>query len=755
MLRNHMENRSAFEQVYSSTLTGSGFLTTDGKWSRINPAVTALLGYTEEELQGESFSKLVHTDDLEIYTTTIKTLNESRHSFIDQEIRLMNKKGTPVPSLLRLTLVSNPITAEPLYYIANLTDMRISDPIEYGRGQDNELFQLISRKIKDLVFLIGPDQRCRYSSPSVHEMLGYNPQDLIGQDNRDLIHPDDLVDYELQATAIDSNIRLRLRRVDGTYIWVEFTISLVEDAAGRNVLAVGRDITERKAVEQKLQESVERYTSLKKYNHDAVISLDLEGKIINSNEKARHLTGYAIQEMTGMNVARIVGEEHLEDILTYSPEDTCTERNINKVWHKDGHTVEVLTTIAPIVINKNKVGYYIIVKDITEQKKLLIAKETAENTNRAKSEFLAMMSHEIRTPMNGVIGMTDLLLEMTDPDSPQWEYLDIIRKSGDTLLTIINDILDFSKIEAGKTELNQERLNVRDCIHSAVDVLSHKAEAKGLTIDISISPQVPEVVIGDRERLKQILLNLLGNAVKFTYKGGVKLTAGIAEEGQGKVTLQFAVADTGVGIPAEKRDRLFEPFYQLNHFMNRQHEGTGLGLAITKKLVELMDGHIELEDREGPGATFVFTAVVGSEDSTVHSPDEKALSLSGSREAGPHLKILIAEDNEINQIVLRKMLEKRGHSVHTVSDGTEVVQALSYDTYDLIFMDVQMPRMNGLEATKVIQESLPPEQIPVIVAVTANALKGDREHCLRAGMNEYISKPVKSNDVADIINKFF
>ncbi|WP_410512392.1 PAS domain S-box protein [Paenibacillus sp. BR2-3] len=755
MLRHHMEDHSSFKDADSTAVIGAAFLSTDEKWTRINPAVTALLGYSEEQLLGHSFSKLVYKEDMEIYSGMIRTLNESELYFLDHEIRLNHQDGTPVPLLLRLTLISNPILESPLYYIVNLMDVLEPKRLESEQGPSDELFRMITANIRDIVFFVGPDSKCRYCSPSVHEILGYMPEDLIGLDNRNLIHPEDIGVYDLPESSINDSIRLRVRKVDGTYIWIEFTLRLVEDAIGQNILAVGRDITERKAVEKRLQESVERYTSLKKYNHDAVISLDLQGKIINGNEKACLLTGYSIRELTGMSVARLVGNDHLKDILTYSSEITCTERNINTVWHKDGHTVEVLTTIAPIFINKIKEGYYIIVKDITEQKKLLIEKETAENTNRAKSEFLAMMSHEIRTPMNGVIGMTDLLLDMTDPDSPQWEYLDIIRKSGDTLLAIINDILDFSKIEAGRTELNKERFDVRNCIASAVDVLSHKAEMKGLYIDVTVSPEVPEFLIGDGERMKQILLNLVGNAIKFTYKGGVTLKAGVAAAQQDRVTLQFSIADTGLGIPADRRERLFEPFYQLDHFMNRQHEGTGLGLAITKKLVELMDGQIELEEGEGSGATFVFTVVLGEEGPGVGSSNEKVYSPSGPEKAERQLRILVAEDNEINQIVLRKILEKRGHTVNIVSDGTEVVQALAYDTYDLIFMDVQMPRMNGLEATKVIKESLPPEKLPVIVAVTANALKGDREHCLEAGMDDYISKPVKNDMIARVIGKYF
>ncbi|MCL6604497.1 MAG: PAS domain S-box protein [Paenibacillus sp.] len=755
MLRYHMEGHSRYKDVYKSAFVGEAFLSTDKKWTSINPAVTAVLGYSEEELMGRNFSQFVYGDDLETYTEMIGTLNDGGLPFYDHEIRLIHRDGTPVSVLLRLTRISNPSTGVPLYYIVVLTDMLKPMPETSKIAENEELYRLITPNLKDIVWLQGPDGSCRYCSPSVSEMLGYDPEDLLGSDNRELIHPDDLSVYNLPECAVKDRIQLRIRKADGSYIWIEFVLRYLEDTAGKNMLAVGRDMTERKIVEQKLQESIERYTSLKKYNHDAVISLDLQGNIINSNDKAGHLTGYSNPEIVGMSVAVIVGNDGMNDILSYSPEENYPERNINTIQHKDGHWVEVLTTIAPILINKTKVGFYIIVKDITEHKKLLIAKETAENTNRAKSDFLAMMSHEIRTPMNGVIGMTDLLMEITEPTSPQWEYLDIIRKSGDTLLSIINDILDFSKIEAGRTELNESEFDVRACIFSSIDVLAHKAETKGLYVDVSISPEVPDFLIGDSERLKQILLNLLGNAVKFTFKGGITLTVRVSGSIRGKVKLHFTVSDTGIGIPKEQRDRLFEPFYQLDHFMNRQYEGTGLGLAITKKLVELMGGDITVEDQQSQGASFVFTIVLGKVDRKLFSSSEQELTLAGSGGDQRHLKILVAEDNEINQLVLQKILEKRGHSVDIVVDGTEVVQALAYDTYDLIFMDVQMPRMNGLEATRVIKNSLPPEKLPVIVAVTANALKGDREHCLEAGMDDYISKPIKSDAISGVIRKFF
>ncbi|EGL18766.1 MULTISPECIES: PAS domain S-box protein [unclassified Paenibacillus] len=583
-------------------------------------------------------------------------------------------------------------------------------------------------------------------STAVHGILSLVSEDL---------HP--AFKEELDKALVDKELSFeyRSRKEAGAdkYLHIRGLVTYSDQGIPLKINGTIQDITDRKLVERKLQETVERYTSLKKYNHDAVFSLDLEGKILNTNLMAQEMTGYAVHEMIGACFTELLGTEEITDILEASLKDNSAEKRIDKITDKYGNTVEVLTTIAPIIISEANVGYYIIAKDIREQKKLMIEKESAEATNKAKGEFLAMMSHEIRTPMNAVIGMTDLLLETTSLSSEQREYLNIIRKSGDTLLVIINDILDFSKIESGVTELVEEPFDIRTCILESVDLLTPKAIEKNLEMTCALSQNMPSTLLGDAKRLKQVLINLIGNAVKFTSAGNIMVSVKKQAHSQGTVELLFQVKDTGIGIPKEKADKLFQPFYQLDNFMTRETEGTGLGLAICKKLVQLMGGDIWVEQPEEPGAHFLFTVVLKeAAREAVPFPKDKT---AAEKAYGHSLKILVAEDNRINQLVLVKMLTNQGHTVRVVDNGSEVVEAALTERYDLVFMDVHMPEINGLDAARMIKEALRPEEYPIIVAVTANALKGDREKCLAAGMDDYISKPIFSRTVNETIQKFF
>jgi PAS domain S-box-containing protein len=531
----------------------------------------------------------------------------------------------------------------------------------------------------------------------------------------------------------------------------------MQEAEGVRVAAFARDITQQKQMED---EAEKRHRAIMDQLGEAYNETDLRGSYVYVSER--------FYDLFNVPSTAIRAGVNYEDL--YQPEISKFLREAYQGIYKTGKAAGIEYETGPIVERPNMfveafislrkdfrgkpVGFMNIANNCTRRKQaeqeLLRTKEAAEAASRAKGEFLANMSHEIRTPLNGVLGMLELASH-TDLTPEQKELLEMAESSGSSLLAVINDILDFSKIEAGNLEFDCVEFDLNETLTQAINTMAAITRKKGLSLSHTVGTGVPSFFRGDPVRLKQVLINLLGNAAKFTNTGGVALEVKSVNRNNGKAELEFSVSDTGIGIPPDKQKVIFEAFSQADASTTRKFGGTGLGLAISARIVQLLGGKIWLESEPGRGSVFHFTAALETLQGVNTAPKLPA-AVDHQNEEIARFKILLAEDNMVNQKLAVKLLERFGHHVVVANNGKEALLKLEQQDFDLVLMDVQMPEMDGFTATAAIRQlsnnlkaTLP------IVALTAHAMKEDRDRCLAAGMDDYIPKPINSKQLKETI----
>ena len=603
-----------------------------------------------------------------------------------------------------------------------------------------------------------------YVSSRCHSLTGYTVDELTGKSFGVLILPDSLQSvieqYQQQVSTLqpESTVEFPIVTKQGHLKWVEQHAVLLynEFLQATGYQCVVRDVTERKAAEQRIKRSEElmrvqreeyqfRLQSVLDNTPSIVFIKDLKGRYLIINKSFREMYAVTDEQVIGKTDFDF---DNPEEAARYKKSDDQVIQTLSSIeteekfkCHRNG--IQHLLLVKFPLFDKTNTIYGVggIATDFTEnvqyRHKLIEAKKKAESAEQLQEQFLANMSHEIRTPMNGITGMTNILMG-TKLDTQQTEFVKIIKQSSDSLLFLINDILDLSKIKAGKLTLEKTSFNLREIIENTLAPFHLKAKEKKIDLMLVQGGQLPAMIEGDPYRLTQILNNLLSNAMKFTERGSVKLVVKQTQQTEKNIQLEFSVTDTGVGIPEDKLDSIFNSFEQASSSTTRQFGGTGLGLAITKKLVEMQEGKIGVTSKPGSGATFHFTiqydlVVAGSTIITTAKETSDIAVLAGK-------KILIVEDNEINQKVIFHILQKEGMKVTLADNGRDAVTLLENgNEYELIIMDLQMPVMDGFQAAAYIRKKL--NNNTPIIAMTASVLRNEKHRCFELGMNEYLSKP--------------
>jgi PAS domain S-box-containing protein len=653
-----------------------------------------------------------------------------------------------------------------------------------------EVYKKVFNKAKDIIIIMDKDGKILNVNEEAVKEYGYTYEEFLSLYIFNLKSSRNMGEGYKQFTPLDSQpleFDAVHYRKDGTFFYAEVKSVVINLDNNKYLVSIVRNITSRR----KDEEERRFLASIVNSSEDAIVGQDVKGFITSWNRGAEKLFGYSKNEIIGKNFSTIIPNNinNIEHILNSASERKKVEKYETVSLKKNGESVNVSITISPILDEDNNlVGFSSITRDITEEKlkeqeiieryeelssvyeeltaaeeelktnyiELKNAKDEAERANKAKSQFLANMSHEIRTPMNGILGMLELL-KLTELNSEQIEYVDMIKASTDNLLEIINDILDISKIESGKLELYNTEFSFKENMDKIIKELILACRDKNLEVMYQIDPFINNKLIGDVVRLNQVITNLLNNAIKFTESGHIFFRVQKITQSSEKVRIQFSVEDTGIGISESFKDRIFMIFNQADISYTKRYGGTGLGLAISKQLVQMMNGQIWYDSKEGKGSTFYFTAEfsLATKENDFIFNEKTEDSFTNISDESKNKTVLIVEDNEINMKITSRFLNITGYNYSCCYNGKEALEYIKNNNVDLILMDIQMPVMNGYEASVAIREYEKEKGFRVpIIAMTAYAMSGDREKFLNCGMDDYISKPFNLRELNEMVQKY-
>jgi two-component system sensor histidine kinase/response regulator len=727
----------------------------NGSASYINRRLLEMMGLQLEEALGKGWQTAIHPEDREAVLRAREAVTQTLDDF-HPTYRFL----TPEKVERWVEVIAKPILTEGgsldsyIGVIQDVTERRKAD--ERLSEQTTYLNTLLEGCP---IAIVAEDQegRIQKSNRAFRELFGYSQKEMDGRSIDELLSREDeradarSITQSVLSGQIIQGVGQR-RHKSGVKIDVEaYGVPLVIDGVVRGQIALYQDINERLQAQRALRESEERFRTLSAVAPVGIALLDNSGRISYVNEHYLKMTGLTGDEALQDGWRSVIHPEDLPRVERIRGESVKSGENYAMSYRylrRDGRAVWV-DTVSCIITGKDgsRKGYVVVIQDVTERQlvaeRLREAKETAEAANRAKSDFLANMSHEIRTPMNGIIGMTELALD-TDLSDEQREYLEMVRSSAEALLGIINDILDLSKIEAGKLDVECATFSLFDCVEGALQPLAVRAQQKGLELNWSVESRVPEWVQGDSARLRQILINLVGNAIKFTKDGEVSVRVEATGGKEVRQAIRFVVSDTGVGIPKEKYDKIFEAFSQADSSTTREFGGTGLGLSISSRLVKLMGGEIWLRSTVGKGTEFYFTASIPET-----SPPE------GKQEAGDGelegKRVLVADDHEMNRRLLAVLLPRWGLQVELAEDGHEALQkyeqfAKQGRHFSLVLLDKNMPQMCGLETAERIRR-LAGGGSTAILLLTSSPQLEDSHASKRLGIARILTKPIKREEL--------